>query len=535
MGIEAPRWLLAGLMITMLCAPLGAQHAVPDPVVKVSGGQIAGHTWDDGRGATFRGIPFARPPVGELRWREPQLVAPWTGIRTAFDFAPACAQLNAGWNAAAAKGSSEDCLYLNVDTPDLAPKKLMPVMVWIHGGANTGGNTDELSSGKSLCRHGIVLVSIQYRLGLLGFMAHPELTRESPHHSSGNYALLDQLTALRWVHANIAKFGGDPNKVTIFGQSAGAYDVALLLASPLSEGLFVGAIEQSGPGLSWRPVPPIATAEQEGVTTAQKLGAPHDAAIAFLRKIPADEFIQKAQPPYLAGGASPNVDGYFLTADPADVYARHAERKVPLIIGSNGREFPGTKDPEKLKAEIQEAFGKNADQAFQMYGFGKEPAPSLYPPYGSPAEAFATDTMFRCGSAGTAAEHGAIAPTYQYEDTHPLPGAEAAGAPHGAELGYLFGTLFMPDTKAQFQRWGLNIGALTEQDQLFSDLLQRYWTQFAKTGDPNAGSLPDWPAYTLKSKAYVEFAQGGPQVKKDLRGDICNLLGSAKDAANSRR
>jgi len=527
------RVLLGWLSVIGLVGALWARELpASNPVIRVAGGEIVGRMWEDGSGATFRGIPYARPPVGDLRWREPMPVEPWKGQRTAFEFAAACAQVNGGWNAAAAQSGKEDCLYLNVDTPVLRPKALQPVMVWIHGGANAGGNTDELSSGKSLCRHGVVLVTIQYRLGLLGFMAHPELTQESPHHSSGDYGLLDQLAALKWVHENIAQFGGDPNRITIFGQSAGSFDVGLLLASPLSEGLFVGAIEQSGPAFSWRPTPSLTAAEAEGITVAEKLEAPKNGAIAFLRKIPAEEFIRNAQPPYGKGGATPNVDGYFLKADTATVYSNHSEQKLPLIVGSNGREFPGPKDPQELKLAVEKAFGKNSERALAVYGLGETPGPASDPRYGSTADQFTTDTMFRCGSVATAMEHSVAAPTYQYEDTHPLPGAEANGAFHGAELGYLFGTLFMPETKAQFQRWGLNIGGLTDNDRTFSELLQTYWTNFAKTGNPNGTSVPIWPAYNVEHKWYVEFTNNGPEVKNDLRGDVCRLLNSAESAGN---
>jgi para-nitrobenzyl esterase len=279
--ISVRRKLVPALCLLALAVSTGwtQKSELASPAVTVTGGKVLGKFWEDGRGATFRGIPYAQPPVGELRWHEPMPVRPWSGVRQAFEFAPACAQMNAGWNADAAQNGKEDCLYLNVDTPDLTTKQLKPVMMWIHGGANTGGNADELSSGRSLCKRGVVVVSIQYRLGLLGFMAHPELTKESPHHSSGNYALLDQLAALRWVSENIAVFGGDPKKVTIFGQSAGAFDIALLMASPLSKGLFVGVIEQSGPALSFRPTLTLAEAEREGGQVAEKLGAPRNGSL----------------------------------------------------------------------------------------------------------------------------------------------------------------------------------------------------------------------------------------------------------------
>lgn len=275
------------LLCTGACGP-----AIPsmgaEPIVSVTGGNLRGRLLEDGAGAVFKGIPFARPPVGDFRWREPMPVVPWPGTRDAWESGPPAVQPPLGWNDKAAAASREDCLYLDVWTPSGPSTARNPVMVWIHGGANVAGagGFDPLYDGRALISHDVVLVVVEYRLGILGFFAHPELTRESTHHASGNYATLDQIAALRWVRDNIARFGGDPENVTIFGQSAGATDVLALMASPLSKGLFHRAIAESG-----APSPTstlaLGEAEEEGARAGEKLGARGGHALGFLRSLPA--------------------------------------------------------------------------------------------------------------------------------------------------------------------------------------------------------------------------------------------------------
>ena len=408
---------------------------------------------------------------------------------------PARAQIYAGeWNSDGVTNGKEDCLYLNVSTPELKPKKLMPVMFWIHGGGNAAGSARiNIFAGEPLAKHGVVVVTIQYRLGLLGFMAHPELTKESPHRSSGNYGVLDQVAALKWVHANIARFGGDPNRITLFGQSAGALDIGLLMVSPLSKGLFIRAIQQSGATMSnLSPTYPLAETEREGQAIAERLGAPAQGSIAFLRSIPANEFIKKAQAPFgQHDGGSPNVDGYFLTADPVTVFEKHEELQVALIEGTTGRELPGISDSEKLRAAIQGAFGDNSGEAMEVYGLTGKPFQPASPAYGSAGDEFVTDTTFRCSAVRTVKYHSTIAPTYQYEFTHPLTGHEAEGATHTSELGFVFGIFAMAPAP--------------EADRAISAIMQSYWTNFAKTGDPNGPGLPKWFPYDLEFKAVYRF------------------------------
>ena len=265
---------------------ISAAQSKDDPIVSTAAGQVRGIRLTDG-GANFLGIPYAQPPVGALRWHEPIPPKPWSGVRDAMEFGAPCAQSVYGdWNRRNAEASQEDCLYLNVLTPEWPAKAPLPVMFWIHGGSNTAGTASAaLYKDGTLQKHGVVLVTVNYRLGVLGFLAHPELTAESAHHVSGNYALLDQIAALQWVHDNISKFGGDPNNVTVFGQSAGALDTGLLMTSPLAKGLFHRAIAESGTVLlgHW---PKLSEGEQQGAHLATSLKAPSTDAIKFLRNLP---------------------------------------------------------------------------------------------------------------------------------------------------------------------------------------------------------------------------------------------------------
>lgn len=308
-------------------------------------------------GASFKGLPYAAPPVGDLRWREPQPVVPWDTIRDASEFCAPCEQIDAGWNINSASIASENCLFVNIWTPDLKPSVKLPVMVWIHGGGNTGGSSLGLGGsepsfdGEDLSRNDVVVVSLNYRLGILGFLAHPELTAESENHASGNYGLLDQLAALQWVQANIEVFGGDPDNVTVFGQSAGAHDISLLVTSPLAKGLFNKAIAESGSVIiGGQLTPSLSNMEAIGIELAKKMGAPEKNAIAYLGSLPVDSVLA-VSPGY--GGrqlrSEPNVDGYVLPKLPALVYQQGEEFPIPMILGNNSRErgLPEGQDVEK--------------------------------------------------------------------------------------------------------------------------------------------------------------------------------------------
>jgi para-nitrobenzyl esterase len=389
-------------------------------------------------------------------------------------------------------------------------------MVWIHGGANMGGSAlgaggiEPPFDGEPLARRGVVVVTVQYRLGVLGFIGHPELTAESPHHASGNYGLLDLIAALHWVHDNIARFGGDPARVTIFGQSAGAMNTGLLMVSPLARGLFQRAIGQSGTVIIMgRPTATAAQAEQAGESLAKKLNAPVTGALAYLRTLSAQE-IMKASPPYMGGGdgrPAPSIDGYAVTEAPAESFRAGRQAPVPFITGNTGREFEFHGDAAALEKAVSEFYGPLAQQALALYGLAGTPVLESYPPYGGAGAQYSTDMAFRCPGALIASEHAALSPTFQYEFTA---GPEATGVPHSGELQYVFG------------RRGVKESA--DPDPRRTAEVQGYWLNFARTGDPNGEGLPAWPRYEPRGRAYLEFTGAGPVVKHDLRQGVCALF-----------
>jgi len=490
----------AFLLCTFLFTTLAA--APPDPEVSVTGGVIRGRLASDG-GAAFKGVPFAQPPVGDLRWREPQPIKPWEGVREASEFQPACTQLSEGWNKADVPTSREDCLYLNVATSEWPPKTPRAVMFWIHGGSNLSGAGEASAfDERALVRRGIVWVTVNYRLGMLGFLAHPELTRESPHHASGNYGLLDQIAALQWVHDNIAKFGGDPANVTIAGESAGAWDVSVLMTSPLAKGLFHGAIQESGAVAGFNGALPAAVAEERGRNLAAALKAPDTGAIVFLRTLPPEKILQEA----FNGdrtGLFVSVDGWVLPESPAKVYAEGRAAAVPLIAGTNAQEIPEANTGFDLPGELRKADGDRADRALALYS---KPDPL----YGSPAAQWLTDVVFRCPSAVQALWHAEAGhPAYQYEFEQPAPGKTASV--HAGELVFLFGT------------WDKDHPP-SPADLKVSEQMQTYWVNFTRTGNPNGEGVPAWPAFTAKSRDYLAFTGSGAAAKANMRREACDLF-----------
>jgi para-nitrobenzyl esterase len=477
------------------------------PSAMVTGGNIRGSLLKDG-GAVFKGIPFAAPPVGDLRWREPAPVPTWTGIRDATNFAARCMQNG--------DGVSEDCLYLNVWTAEWPPKSRRPVMLWIHGGGNFAGASSEgIFDGESLARHGVVLVSANYRLGIFGFFAHPELTAESPYHASGNYGLMDQIAALKWVRDNIARFGGDPRNVTIFGESAGSLDINVLMTSPLAKGLFARLIGESGPVVA---PPPLAEGEKKGRSVAAGL---HADSIKAMRAIPAAE-LQKATGQgltFLGPLLGVVVDGYVLPKPPFSVFQAGQELRAGLLLGSNARELSRPFVPvASLKEGIAGQFGPLAPRAFAVYNVkdGQENPPD--PVYGSTMAQWATDAQFRCGTVAELIWHsraGNVA--YQFQFSRVPPGRESVGAAHGSEIPYVFGTLSTAGTRANAPRYdGTDTGV--------SSQMQQYWTNFAKTGNPNGGSLPLWPKFDPAARAYMDLTAGGPIAREGLRREACDLF-----------
>jgi para-nitrobenzyl esterase len=485
------------------------------PTVRVTGGRIQGRALDGG--AVFKGIPYAAAPEGDLRWKPPMPVKPWKGVRDAGEYGATCAQIDATWNKTAAALGKEDCLFLNVWAPEWPSQEKKPVLLWIHGGANMGGSAlgaggiEPPFDGESLARHGVVVVTIQYRLGVLGFLAHPELTAESPNHVSGNYGLLDIMAALRWVKENAEKFGGDPANVTVFGQSAGGYDVGMLLVSPLSKGLFARAIEQSGTvAIGARQTSTLADGEKRGVELAAKMNAPATGSIAYMRKLPVADVL-KASPPYGRGGLAIVADGYVIVGDAIKRFAAGQEYPVPLMIGNNAREMTlDTREmgmgggPDALQKAITGFYGNLAPRAAALYA-----TPSDYPPYGDAGSQFVTDTFMRCPSAAVAGLHAAAGnAVWEYEFSHPFPEA-TKGAAHSGELRYIFG-VFPP-------------GPVADSERKISNDMETYWTNFAKTGDPNGSGLPVWPKFDGKTRGYLEFTDGGPMARQNLRGEFCQL------------
>jgi para-nitrobenzyl esterase len=503
--------LLAVLAIPVFAADL--------PPVSVTGGQIHGGALEKG-GAVFKGIPFAQAPVGDLRWREPSAVKAWTGVREATTFGAPCAQ-NAGGRMQA--NSSEDCLFLNVWTPEWPARARKPVMVWFHGGGNYAGTASGNNfDGESLTRRGVVLVTANYRLTVFGFLAHPELTKESPHHASGNYGLMDQIAALKWVRENISKFGGDPGNVTIFGQSAGAVDVNVLMTSPQAKGLFHKVIAESGTvtrapddatmrmtGLGAVMSPRSGDTYSDALTLpeAEKMGAQlFPGSLKELRSMPAAELLKITAAPRMSIGPANGiiVDGWIFPKPPAEVFAKGQEERVPLLIGNNSRERTPQNTDEELSKAVDAMYGPFASRASALY---KASAPD--PLYGSAGAQWVVDTMYRCPVVVQLNWHSAAGNAgYEYQFDRAAPGREAAGSTHGAEVGYVFGNL------------GTNYSA---PDREISAAMQQYWTNFAKTGDPNGGDLPKWPKYDAAARGYIEFTDNGPVAREGLRRSYCDL------------
>ena len=494
-----------GVLACVLC--LGQALAVgADPIVNISTGQLRGSLTSNGE-AVFKNIPFAQPPVGNLRWREPQPAKAWTGVRDATQMGPMCHQ-----NDNPQLPHSEDCLQLNVWTPKSPMTSPVPVMVWVHGGGNTAGSGIEaLFNGEVLAGHGVVVVNVNYRLGVFGFFAHPGLTKESPHHASGNYGLADQIMALRWVQNNIAKFGGDPRNVTIFGESAGASDVNALIASPLTKGLFVRVIAQSGPagaGLA------LAAAEKRGMDFAASLGFTGDDALAKLREIPEQELIVKGS----RAGLGIAVDGWVLPAPATKIYAEGRQQKVPLLIGNNSQEMQPRGTPGDIRQMISQRYGPLADRALVAYGvngaYGAgDPQPD--PENGTVMLQFTTDNSFRCGTVQELIWHTAAGnPGYEYQFSRTVHGQETLGAPHASEIPFIFGTL----------RVWQNMRKYNDSDQQYAPQMQEYWTNFAKTGDPNSGNLVKWPKFDATARAYMDFTDAGPVAKEGLRREACDVF-----------
>jgi para-nitrobenzyl esterase len=484
-------WLAAAAIGPALL--LGTASAAP---VKVEGGLVEAVVEDTL--SVFKGIPFAAPPVGDLRWRPPQPAAKWDGVRKADRFAPGCLQSMGG---PPPSGASEDCLYLNVWTPAKSPDERVPVLVWIYGGGfNAGATSIPVHSGEKLARRGVVLVSIAYRVGLFGFYAHPELSAESPRHVSGNYGLLDMIAGLQWIERNIAAFGGDPNRVTIFGESAGGIAVSMLCASPLSTGLFQGAISQSGGSFgptSSMPVPGenmrvLADAEVSGAEFAKSAGA---ASLRELRALPAEKLLDVGR--RQRGMAWPIVDGWVIPDDQYKLYDAGRFNDTAILVGYNsdeGLSFSPPHTPADYIASVKKRYGPFADRLLQAYPTNADSVPKT-------ARDLARDSAFGWQTwvwARLQSKRGTGKVYYYYFDRHPeyAAGSPEAGhgSPHGADVAYVFEHL------DDIHR------AVTPEDALISDAMAAYWTNFAKRGDPNGKGVPAWPAFSDENPLVMYFA-----------------------------
>lgn len=457
-----------------------------DATVKIEPGLISGVKTKSGI-TVFKGIPFAAPPVGNLRWKAPQPVEPWNSIKKCDAFGPSPMQAKpvpfSMWSAEfliPEKPISEDCLYLNVWTGARASEEKRPVLVWIYGGGfSSGGSAVPIYDGEAMARKGIVFVSINYRVGIFGFFAHPDLTKESAYHTSGNYGLLDQMAALQWVQKNIAAFGGDPANVTIAGQSAGSMSVNCLVASPLAKGLFNKAIAESGASFT-NGSTTLQTAEQDGLKVAQSL---HASSLAELRNLPAEE-LQKAQ-----ARRGPIVDGYVLPKSIADIFAAQKENKVALLTGWNENEGLG---PGEIKNAAD--FVKQAEQ---QYGADKETFLKLYPATNDEVAAtsqknLARDMLFGVQNytwANMQSAEGSKVYLYRFTRKVPATGEYVKyGAFHTGEVPYAYNNLRFVN-----RPW-------EPSDREMANIMSSYWANFAATGDPNGTGLPEWPAYTKKDK-----------------------------------
>lgn len=469
--------------------------------VKTENGLLEATTPANAKIRSFKGIPFGQPPTGELRWKEPQPVKHWKGARNADNFGPRCMQRTAPgadyWFRS--NGMSEDCLYLNVWTSAKSAKERLPVLVYIFGGGfQNGDGSEPRYDGASMASKGIVAVSVNYRTNVFGFFSHPELTRESPHHASGNYGLLDQVAALRWVQRNIAAFGGDPKRVTIAGESAGSISVSTLMASPLSRGLIAGAIGESGALISTLPPRPLAETEQVGARFAAGAGA---SSLAALRAMSAEQIQEAAaKGPSLRFGV--NLDGYFLPKLPAEIFKAGEQAKVPLLAGSNTEELPARAllgpaepTPENFADAVRKAYGDHADEVLKVYAASTPEEVVQAAQDLASARFIAHSTWkwieFQMATGGKPVYrylYARVRPKYTPPEGVAAPPQNSGpprGAAHSAEIQYAMGNLDLDKRYA----W-------EPADYKVSEVMQAYFVNFIKTGSPNGAGSPEWPAYS---------------------------------------
>jgi para-nitrobenzyl esterase len=479
----------------VLTSALAAGAATADQA-KVDSGTLEGVVNADSSVRIFRGVPFAAPPVGKLRWQPPQPVEAWSGVRKADEFGSACMQGKVfGDIVARGKPMSEDCLTLTVWAPAKATGKRMPVYLWFYGGGFAAGSGDEPRyDGESFAKRGIVVVNANYRLGVFGFLAHPWLTAESAHKASGNYGMLDQVAALEWVRKNIAAFGGDPHRVTIGGESAGSLSVSALMASPLSRDLFQQAVGESGAffgAVGGRGSNSLAESEKQGAAFAASLGA---ASLAEMRAKSAADLLAAATKTNNGFGFWPNVDGYFLPTEVQAIFAAGKQSQVPLLAGWNADEVRMQVSMAKVKptaqvftGQLREQFKDHAAAALKLY-----PASTDEEAVRSAGD-LASDNFIVVGTwkwLEMQAKTGKPVYRYQFDRTVPIPdamkgtGLKTLGAAHAAELEYVFNMLL--SKKADWQ----------PEDKKVAETMNAYWANFIKTGDPSGPGLAKWPNFT---------------------------------------
>jgi para-nitrobenzyl esterase len=467
--------------------------------VKVEGGLLSGASEN---GVTvYRGVPYAAAPVGDLRWKAPQPPPTWQGIRPATENAPPCIQSNRAISYLPAP--SEDCLYLNIWTPAKAASDRLPVVLWIHGGGFTAGAAAErLFGGEHLARKGVVVVNIEYRLGAIGFLAHPGLSAENSHHVSGNYGLLDMIAALQWLQKNIAAFGGDAHRVTIQGESAGASAVSQLCGSPLAKGLFLRAIAESG--ASFGPVgssrgpgegmQSLVQAEEAGKSWAEKQGA---TTVADLRRLPASKVLEASLGQ--RGLTGPVTDGFVIAGDQYKAYLEGRYNDTPILIGYNsdeGATFAQFKTPDEYIQSVKARYGPFAERLLALYPSGQGKVAKT-------ARDLQRDTSFGWGMwtwARLQSQNGRSKVFFYHFDQHPeFPAGspkEGFGAAHATEIAYVFQNFGLPPMNTE----------ASPEDQALSDVMSSFWTNFAKRGDPNGEGLPLWPAFREGSPAVIYFS-----------------------------
>jgi para-nitrobenzyl esterase len=511
-------------LLALLPGMAAVADDLPEDCVQTANGIVQGITDHTTGIHMFKGLPFAAPPVGDLRWKAPQPVADWDGIRLADQFGPRAMQkFIFGDMVFRSHGVSEDCLYLNVWTPTNSAKAHLPVLVYFYGGGFMAGDGSEPRyDGESMAEHGIVCVTVNYRLNIFGFFAHPELTKESPHHASGNYGLLDQSAALQWVHKNIKAFGGDPKKVTIAGESAGSMSVSAQMASPLSKKLIAGAIGESGAVLKSLSPVILAQAEDSGLRFGTNVGAN---SLAELRAIPAEVLLEKSSAPGTPRFYA-DVDGYFFPTNPAEIYAKGKQAHVPLLVGWNSAEgnawgVLGANEPtpENLQSSIKKMYGDNADAVGKVYsGQTKdevlEAATALS---GDRFIAFSTWKWFDLQRQTSGK------PVYRYFYSHPRPATveghqSEPGAVHASEIEYAMGNLARN-----------KVFAWTDDDYRVSKTMETYFANFVKTGNPNGDGQPNWPANSVHDPIMVMHIDVQPGAQPESHPERYQVLDKIKD------